>query len=80
MTISIIEIPEGRKTAPTVASNTALVCLTVCTGVGKRLHTLPSHPTIDEPQMRNADIISVLFSPLTVGGTPATDDSAEILF
>ena len=22
------------------------VCTTVCTGVGKRLHTLPSHPTL----------------------------------
>ena len=24
--------------------------MTVCTGVGKRLHILPSHPTLDEPR------------------------------
>ena len=26
--------------------NTAPLCMTVCTGVGKRLNTLPSHPTL----------------------------------
>ena len=29
-----------------VAANTPLVCRTVCTGVGKQSHTLPSHPSI----------------------------------
>ena len=26
------------------------VCMTPYTSAGKRLHTLPSHPTLDEPQ------------------------------
>ena len=35
-------------------SNIALVSMTVCTVIGKRLHTLFSHPTLEEPQPRNA--------------------------
>ena len=31
-----------------VAGNATFVCRTVCTGVGKRLHTLPSHPVVGE--------------------------------
>ena len=33
-----------------MAGNTALVCTTAYTGVGKRLHTPPSHPVLGEPQ------------------------------
>ena len=44
MTNSIFEIPEAGVQLP-VTSNTALVCMTVCTSVRKRLHTLPSHAT-----------------------------------
>ena len=29
-----------------VVGNTAPLCMAVCTGVGKRLHSLPSHPTL----------------------------------
>ena len=29
-----------------MVGNTVPLCMTVCTGVGKRLHTLPSHPTL----------------------------------
>ena len=38
--------------------NAALACMTVCAGMGKRLHTLPSHPTLGETsgfQQRNAN-------------------------
>ena len=38
---------------------------TVCTGVGKRLHTLPSHPTLGEPQG---------FGTLTNKQTPGVND------
>ena len=31
-------------------SNLHSTCTTVCTGVGKRLHRLTSHPTVSEPQ------------------------------
>ena len=37
-----------------VGSNTVPVCITVCTGVGKRLHTPPSHPTLSKPQCFNS--------------------------
>ena len=47
----IIEIPEvGVQLAARVAGNTALVYMTVCASVGKRLHTLPSHPIMGQPQ------------------------------
>ena len=50
MANSIIVTPEIKaQTTGVTASNTALVCVTVCTGVGKRLHTLPSHPRLGEP-------------------------------
>ena len=42
--------PQSRSEAVGVAGNTELVCRTVCTGVGKWLHTLLSHPTLDKPQ------------------------------
>ena len=42
--------PQSWSTAAGVAGNAALVCMAVCTGVGKQLHMLPSHPTLDEPQ------------------------------
>ena len=50
MTSSIIKIPKGTAAAG-VASNTALVIvrMTVCTGVGKRLHTLSSLPIVGGP-------------------------------
>ena len=38
----------NQNTAAEVMGITALV--TVCTSEGKRLHTLPSHPTLLEPQ------------------------------
>ena len=40
------------------AGNTALLRMTVCTGVGKRLHTLPSDPTLSEPQSYNQGKLS----------------------
>ena len=40
---------RSRSAAAGVAGNTALVCRTVCTGVGKRSHTLAPHPTLREP-------------------------------
>ena len=42
--------PRSWSADAGVAGITALVCMAVCTGVGKQLHTLPSHPTLDEPQ------------------------------
>ena len=42
--------PLGRNVAAGVSGNTALVCMTTCPNVGKRLHTLPSHPVLGEPQ------------------------------
>ena len=43
--------PKSRRAAAGLAGNTALACMTVCTGVvGKQLHTLYSHPTLGEPQ------------------------------
>ena len=42
---------QNRSTAVGVAWNTLRACMmTICTGVGKRLHTLPSHPALGEPQ------------------------------
>ena len=42
---------QNRSTAVGVAWNALPACMmTVCTGVGKRLHTLPSHPTLSEPR------------------------------
>ena len=42
--------PQSQDAAVGMAGNTALVYITVWTGVGKWLHTLPSHPTPGEPQ------------------------------
>ena len=33
-----------------IAGNTTLVCMAACADAGKRLHTLPSHPRLHEPQ------------------------------
>jgi len=41
------------SSAAEVAGNTAMyeyACMTVCTGTGKWMHTLPSHPALGEPQ------------------------------
>ena len=43
MTDSIIETPEA-------VSNTAILCMTLLTGVEKRLDTQPSNPTLGEPK------------------------------
>ena len=45
---SIIQIPEVGMQLPGVVTNTALLCAALCRGVGKLLHTLPSHPTMGE--------------------------------
>ena len=49
MTISVTEIPKVGVQLPEGAGGNAPVCVTVCTGVGKRLYALPSHPTLGEP-------------------------------
>ena len=36
------------STAAGAAGNTALAGTTACSGVGKQLHTLPSHPALAE--------------------------------
>ena len=38
------------STAAGAAGNTALAGTTACSGVGKQLHTLPSHPALGEIQ------------------------------
>ena len=51
VTNSITEIPQVRvqllEWQVTLHLSTHT---TACTGVGKQLHTLPSHPTLGEPQ------------------------------
>ena len=37
-------LSRGWSAAVRVVGNTALVCVTACTGLGKGLHTLPSNP------------------------------------
>ena len=44
-----VKSPKLKCTAR-VADNSALVRFTECTRVGKRLHTLPSHKALSEPQ------------------------------
>ena len=39
-----VQLPERRRVTQHLYSQ----CMTVRTGVGKRLHTLPSHPTLGE--------------------------------
>ena len=39
-------IPLSRSAAAGVADDTALVCITIRTSVGKGLHTLPFQPTL----------------------------------
>ena len=41
--------PRSQSTAAGVAASIELVYMTACTCVGKRLQTLPSHPTLSEP-------------------------------
>ena len=50
ITNSVIEILWSQSAAARVGSNTTLVLITICAGVGKQLHTLPSHPTRVEPR------------------------------
>ena len=50
VTNSLTEIPEVGVQLSRAAVNAALVFMTVCTGVGKRLQTWPLHPTLGEPQ------------------------------
>ena len=51
LTSFIIDIHDvGGYIYSGVEGSTALAGMTVCTGVGKRLHTLPSHPMLAEPQ------------------------------
>ena len=59
MTSSRTEIPEDRvQEWPDWRVARALVCLTVCTGVGKQLHTLPSHPTLGEPRSSSQGMLA----------------------
>ena len=46
----LLKSPKGRVKVAGVADDTTLVCMTVCIGVGKQLHTPPSHRTFGEPQ------------------------------
>ena len=47
-------------------SNTVLVRTTVCTGLGKRLHTLPSHQTLsDLHSFSSCNLTTIEFSPAT---------------
>ena len=47
------EVPRSWS----AAGNAAFACMTVCTGIGKRLHTRHSHPTL-EFKLGNANNIS----------------------
>ena len=54
MTNPILEIPKSQSAAARVGEgrgNTALVCMTIYTSMGKQLRTLPSHPTLGEPEV-----------------------------
>ena len=46
----LFKILESRIAAAGMSGNALPVCTTVCASVGKRLHTLPSYPTLGEPE------------------------------
>ena len=50
MTNSNIEVPEVGVQSLERGGEVALLCMTVCIGVGQHLHTLQSQPMMDEPQ------------------------------
>ena len=47
---AIIDIPRRWSAAARVVANSTLVCMTVGTCMGKRLHVQPSHPALGEHQ------------------------------